>query len=187
MTGNMSGNESTVLGKGGIGNDTSTRRQVNIKDRGGAKYTNNTVQDSIQELKQQGHKDMIFKMDNEKYESIITPTLNRLNIHEYDKKQTLSQIIPLHLKEIFPKYKKELKTVDTEKIKDIIFRKVYNEMLGIEMRKAAQKFHLMHKDDDSDDDVVEPADGKSVISSPTKMAKSVTGGFGDTFKKSTQS
>jgi hypothetical protein len=47
--------------------------------------------------------------------------------------------------EYLPIYKKELKSTDKERIKDIIFKKVYSEMVTIEQRKNARKWSESQK------------------------------------------
>jgi hypothetical protein len=135
------------------------------------------MQDSIYELRAGGHKELELRP-----EGISIPTLKRLFINDYDSKNNLSQIIPIHLKEILPKYKFELKTIDVEKIKDIVFRKVYFEMIALEDRKKAQKFYNAHKDDDSEEEDAKVDVTKSMMSSPGKKHK---GQINENFKKNT--
>lgn len=65
------------------------------------------------------------------------PTLERLNIEKFDSKANLAQIQVKNMREYIEKYKKELKTVDIEAIKKVIFQKIYTEIIGIEARKQA--------------------------------------------------
>jgi len=60
------------------------------------------------------------------------PTLERLNIAGYDKTSKIDQLVVKHMEEYMPHYKKELKTVDVDHIKEVVFRKVYQEIVGQE-------------------------------------------------------
>jgi hypothetical protein len=77
------------------------------------------------------------------------------------------------MKEYIDKYKKELKTIDVEAIKKVIFQKVYNEVIGIEARKSAKRWYVAHPANDDSEDFDDTAN-KSVLKSLGGVAAGAT-------------
>lgn len=123
----------------------------------------------------------VFRGEKETYQSYLTPcpTLERLNIANYDKKRKMDLINVKHLSEFIDQYKFDLKTVDDTRIKEHIFRSVYKEILQIDERKNAIKFQQnapAPKFDEFLDDIGPMGSVKSFLqkSSP-RVAKSSQG------------
>jgi hypothetical protein len=62
----------------------------------------------------------------------MSPTLERLNIENFDKYSKMEKLVVKHISEYMPQYMKELKTVNKEAIKDLIFKKVITEIIAID-------------------------------------------------------
>ena len=83
----------------------------------------------------------------------MSPTLERLNIHTFDRQGKLDKIVTKHISEYMPQYMAEMRTIDKEKIKDIIFRKVITEVIAIDQRKSARRFDENFKPPNLDDEL----------------------------------
>jgi hypothetical protein len=93
-------------------------------------YLNNSYKDKDGLAKQHGKRDFEPR----------APTLQLLNVLDFDKKKKFDELVVTHMVEYLQKYKEQWKIYDWTSLKELLFRLIVKELYCIEGQKGARKY-----------------------------------------------